>query len=91
MLVLSDSDSTMATRHALHVDIHAITPLLTSCSDDEDHPVAAQIECGFDLPGGFRLLVRRECSCSGQRGSGLHDSSQGTRAQAAEDEIRSAE
>ncbi len=37
---------------------YAITPLLTSCSDDEDRPVAAQIQCGFDLPSGFRLLFR---------------------------------
>ncbi len=47
MLVPSRRDSTLATRHALSVDIHTITPLQTSCSDDKDRPVAAPMPCGF--------------------------------------------
>jgi hypothetical protein len=36
---------------------YAITPLQTSCGDDEDGPLAGQIQCEFDLPSGLRLLV----------------------------------
>ena len=68
-----------------------ITPLQTSHTDDEDRPVAVYRRDGFDPPSDVRLLFGRECSCSGQCESGLHDSRQGRRAQAAEDDIRLAE
>jgi hypothetical protein len=68
-----------------------ITPLQTSYTDDEDRPVAVYRRDGFDPLSDVRVLFGRECPCSGQCESGLHDSRQGRRAQAAEDDIRSAE
>ena len=65
--------------------------LPTSGNDDEDRLAAMRTRFGFAREKGFRPLARQECSCSDQCVCGLDGSKQGTRAQAAEDEIRLAE
>ena len=68
----------------------SLTLLPATGNDGEDRPAGIWTRFGCESENGFRQLVRQEYFCSGRCEFGLDDSSQRSRAQAGEDDTRSA-